>query len=218
MTLPEARTGTPAPEPTPARSPGVLHFGARPAQPPSAAARFTPRGQGDAPRLSADVSRSPESARSARAALAAALRQAGHLPPRLRQALALACENERPICTVGRLASLSGCDRRTLWNQWRTAVGREAPVRLEDFLHWQLLLRATALKEPALAWADVADRLGVHPHTVARLARQLTGRTLRELSACTEAGIAAEFERGFLPHLLGAEPDTPFEAPARRAS
>ena len=215
MTLPETRTGTPAPEPTPARSPGVLHFSARPAQPPS---RVTPRGAGEAPRLSSDASRAPEPARSVRAAQAAALRQAGHLPPRLRQALALACENERPICTVGRLASLSGCDRRTLWNQWRTAVGREAPVRLEDFLHWQLLLRAVTLKEPALAWADVADRLGVHPHTVARLARQLTGRSLRELSACTEAGIAAEFERGFLPHLLGAEPEAPLEAPTRRAS
>ncbi|HEU4456635.1 MAG TPA: hypothetical protein VFR81_26445 [Longimicrobium sp.] len=213
MTLHHSRTGTPANESTPANAPGVFRFATRPT-PPSAAARYAPR---DLPRpLAADPS---AAASGTRGALAAELRRSEHLPGRLRQALALACESERPICTVGKLAAMAGCDRRTLWNQWRNTVGREAPVRLEDFLHWQLLLRAMVIKEPTMAWADVADRLGVHPHTVARLARQLAGRTLRELNACSASTVAAEFEGGFLPQLFpNGREERAYEPPARRAS
>lgn len=217
MTLHHSRTGTPANESTPARSPDVFRFTSRPTPPSAAGQRFAPR---DLPRPSAaDALPQP----ATRGALAAEIRRSEHLPARLRQALALACDSERPICTVGKLATMAGCDRRTLWNQWRNTVGREAPVRLEDFLHWQLLLRAMTIKEPAMAWADVADRLGVHPHTVARLARQLAGRTLRELSACSASTVGAEFETGFLPHLFpnGREGDAvsrTYEPPARRAS
>ncbi len=217
MTLHHSRTGTPANESTPARTPDVFRFASRPMPPSAAGPRLAPR---ELSRPS-PVDASPQPA--SRGALAAELRRSEHLPARLRQALALACDSERPICTVGKLATMAGCDRRTLWNQWRNTVGREAPVRLEDFLHWQLLLRAMTIKEPTMAWADVADRLGVHPHTVARLARQLAGRTLRELSACSASTVGAEFETGFLPHLFpnGREGDSApraYETPARRAS
>jgi AraC-like DNA-binding protein len=218
VTFPHSRTGMPASDANQARLQGLLRFSSRPTTPPSAApSRFAPR---DVLRFPAGEGAPPAGGcAAARAAVAAELRRAEKLPVRLRQALAQACDNERPICTVGRLASMAGCDRRTLWNQWRNAVGREAPVRLEDFLHWQLLLRAVAMKQPDLAWADVADRLGVHPHTVARLARQLVGRTLRELSACSESTIATEFETKFLPHIFGAaDKDEEAAAPARRAS
>jgi len=218
VTLHHSRTGTPANESTPARAPGVFRFASRPTPPSAAGPRPAPR---DLPRTPAAVD--PSSQPATRGALAAELRRSEHLPARLRQALALACDSERPICTVGKLATMAGCDRRTLWNQWRNTVGREAPVRLEDFLHWQLLLRAMTIKEPAMAWADVADRLGVHPHTVARLARQLAGRTLRELNACSAATVAAEFESGFLTHLFPAGREDapvpqPYDPPARRAS
>ncbi|HEX2203066.1 MAG TPA: hypothetical protein VHG91_07200 [Longimicrobium sp.] len=135
--------------------------------------------------------------------LAAGLRAAPHIPPRLREALALAAEGERPIRTVEKLAGTAGCDRRTLWNQWKQAVGRDAPVRLQDFLHWLLLLRAAAGKGAGRPWAEVADEVGVHPHTLGRLARQLTGHTLRELSAGGAALVRGRFEAEVLPYLLG---------------
>lgn len=135
--------------------------------------------------------------------LAGALRAADHVPPKLREALARAAEGERPIRTVEKLAGTAGCDRRTLWNQWKQAVGRDAPVRLQDFLHWLLLLRATSGKGAGRPWAEVADEVGVHPHTLGRLARQLTGHTLRELSSGGAALVRARFEAEVLPYLLG---------------
>jgi hypothetical protein len=123
-----------------------------------------------------------------------ALRQSPHLPPRLREALALACDERRFIRTVEKLAAAAGCDRRTLWTHWKASVGADADLRLQDFLHWLLLLRAAHRKSPALAWADVADEIGIHAHTLSRLARQLTGLSLRELAAAGHAALARRFE------------------------
>ena len=138
------------------------------------------------------------------------LRAAEHVPQKLREALALACEGERPIRTVERLACAVGCDRRTLWNQWKQVVGRDEPLRLQDFLHWVLLLRAMSGKTAGRSWADVADDVGVHPHTLGRLARQLAGRTLRDLAAGGHAPVARRFEDEVLPVLLdGPRPRQP---------
>jgi hypothetical protein len=133
--------------------------------------------------------------------LADALRGAAHLPARLREALASACEYERPLRTVEKLAASAGCDRRTLWHQWKQAVDGGA-LRLQDFLHWLLLLRAAGRKTAGRPWSEVAEDVGVHPDTLGRLARQLTGRTLGQLSAGGQADVAAQFERRVLPSLL----------------
>jgi hypothetical protein len=137
-----------------------------------------------------------------RRAVGSELRAADHLPRKLREALALACEGEPPIRTVERLAVRVGCDRRTLWNQWKQSLGRDTELRLQDFLHWLLLLRAAGFKTAELSWADVADAVGVHPHTLGRLARQLTGRNLRDLGAGSPASVLARFEAEILPRLL----------------
>jgi AraC-like DNA-binding protein len=139
--------------------------------------------------------------------LATALREAPHLAPRLREALALACDERRGIRTVERLASVAGCDRRTLWTHWKGAVGADAELRLQDFIHWLLLLRATHRKTAELAWADVADEVGIHPHTLSRLARQLTGCSLRDLAASGHGVLARRFDAEVLSVVLrtGAE-------------
>src|SRR4051794_34544414 len=142
--------------------------------------------------------------------LAAALRQAPHLAPRLREALALACDERRGIRTVERLASVAGCDRRTLWTHWKAAVG--ADLRLQDFVHWLLLLRATHRKHGELAWADVADEIGIHPHTLSRLARQLTGCSLRDLAAGGHAELLRRFEREVLSLVLRTDGAGPQES------
>lgn len=141
--------------------------------------------------------------------LATALRQAAHLPPRLREALALACDERRGIRTVERLASVAGCDRRTLWTHWKAAVGAE--LRLQDFVHWLLLLRAAHRKHGELAWADVADEIGIHPHTLSRLARQLTGCSLRDLAAGGHAELVRRFEAEALSLVLRTDGAAPQE-------
>ena len=129
-----------------------------------------------------------------------AVRAAEHLPPRLREALARASNGGPPVRTVEKLAVLAGCDRRTLWNQWRHAF-TDGELRLEDYLHWLLLLRATARKTPDRSWGDVAEEVGVHPHTLGRLARQLAGRSLRDLAAGGQAAVVERFDEAVLRHL-----------------
>jgi len=153
--------------------------------------------------------RGPESKSPPRPALAlppslpASFRGARHLPPRLREALALACDGGRAIRTVEKLAAAAGCDRRTLWIHWKQSVGRHSELRLEDFLHWVLLLRAAQRKTDSRPWAAVAEELGIHPHTLGRLVRQLTGSSLRELSTRAEVTLPQVFETRVLPLVLG---------------
>lgn len=163
--------------------------------------RATPPAQA-APDMSRPARRPNHPQTSLPTGLSTALRQAGHLPPRLREALALACDERRSIRTVEKLAAAAGCDRRTLWTHWKSSVGPDAELRLQDFLHWLLLLRAAHRKMPALAWADVADEIGIHPHTLSRLARQLTGLSLRDLAAEGHAPLSRRFEAEVLSVVL----------------
>lgn len=114
--------------------------------------------------------------------LADPLEQAEHLPATLRTALAYACRSDVPVRSVKQLAAAVGSNRRTLWYQWCKATGGASELRLQDFLHWTLLLRALGRKTPDRTWAAVADDVGVHAHTLWRFARQLAGRTLPELA------------------------------------
>ena len=152
-------------------------------------------GQPPAPRPTAPAR--PRAIRSSHAispALAGSLRRAHHLPQRLRDALALACDAREPIRTVERLAAAAGCDRRTLWAHWKQSAGKRSPLRLQDFLHWLLLLRAAHRKSSERPWAQVAEEIGVHPHTLSRLTRQLTGFSLRELGMNGHAPLAERFQ------------------------
>ena len=133
---------------------------------------------------------------------AAALRAAA-LPAGLRAALVRVASAEHPVRTVAALAQASGCDRRTLWNQWRQTAAHPE-LRLQDFLHWILLLRAAGAKTPGRSWAAVADDLGVHPHTLARLAKQLVGRSLREIAAGGQSLVAERFGQRVMSKLVRA--------------
>lgn len=130
--------------------------------------------------------------------LAGAVERAPGIAPPLRRALAHACRSARPVTTVARLAAAAGCDRRTLWRQWRMAhVGRPARSLL-DVLHGLLLVRALAVRQgsgdaAAGGWHAVAEALGVHEHTLARSAHALTGEGLRELAARRAEDVLVEF-------------------------
>ncbi len=130
--------------------------------------------------------------------LVVALRRCASLSPRLRDALLQACAAPRPFRSVARLAAAAGCDRRTLWRDWRHAMGDSHPLRLEDVLHWLLLARAMEMKAPGRSWGDLAAAVAVHPQTLSRFARQFTRRSLRGVSADPAAASAA-LERALIP-------------------
>jgi hypothetical protein len=115
--------------------------------------------------------------------IAAQLESAHHLPNRLKHAMAHLFRSPNAITTVEELATSMGCDRRTLWRMWRSAVPDQAGIRLQDMLDWNVLLRATVLRMQCSSWVGIATRLSVHEHTLARAAKRLTSMTLRELAA-----------------------------------
>lgn len=115
--------------------------------------------------------------------VAAAFQRADGVPPPLRRALAFACRNARPVYTVSQLMGVAGCDRRTLWRYWRDASTAPAALSLQEVLDWLLLLRAAGRKTADVSWCAVAEELGVHEHTLGRLAYRLTRQTLREVAA-----------------------------------
>lgn len=133
--------------------------------------------------------------------LALPFEEAEQLPATLRKALAYACRSERPVCSVKQLAGAVGGNRSTLWHQWNKAVS-PSPLRLQDFLHWILLLRALGRKSPERTWAAVAEEVGVHPHTLGRFAKQLTGRTLPDLAPGGQMELARLFRERVLESLL----------------
>jgi hypothetical protein len=165
----------------------------------------------------AEASFSPRPNRAARngavpTGLSGNLRRAAHMPARLREALALAADDAQ-IRTVERLATAVRCDRRTLWAHWRKTFGRSHELRLQDFLHWLLLLRALRHKRAGTAWTRIADDVGVHPHTLSRLARQLTGQPLRSLAEQGHPAVLRHFETNVLPPLLTPRPRETASAP-----
>ena len=96
-----------------------------------------------------------------------------------------------------KLAAVAGCDRRTLWQHWR-GVADGSDLRLQDVLHWFLLLRAATLKTPSRSWATVADELGMHAQTLGRISQQLSGLTLREVAVQRQGELVQRFERDVL--------------------
>lgn len=128
-----------------------------------------------------------------------------HLPPKLREALFHACQSEKPIRSVNKLADAVDRDRSALSRQWRKAVGAGSSLRLEDVVDWLLLLRAAGRKVPNRSWPTTAYELGTHEHTFARNAQRLAGLTLRGLEAGGWPVIAGLFTERVLYHLLENE-------------
>lgn len=115
------------------------------------------------------------------------------ISPTLRRSLVYACRADQPICTVAELARAVRRDRSTLWHHWQKAVGRQATARLEDYLDWILLLRAISARGPERPWSCVADELGVHEHTLGRIAKRLTASTLTQLAAEGQTRLTIRF-------------------------
>jgi len=136
--------------------------------------------------------------------LAAELEEAHHLAPTLRSALAAACRSDPPVRSVGELAARAGCHRRTLNHHWSRGLPAGMALRLEDFLGWLLLVRASQLRART-GWTEVAGALGVHEHTLARLAKRLAGATLREAARSGPDGIARAMELRLAPMLARRE-------------
>jgi hypothetical protein len=127
---------------------------------------------------------------------------ADHLPVQLRTGLIHVLRSLTPVRSISEVASAVGCHRRTLWYQWRSVVRGEPPLRLEDFMHWVLLLRAVARKQVRRGWREAASATGIHEHTLARLARQHTGLCLRRLAAIQPHRVAEAFQSQVLRRVL----------------
>ena len=137
--------------------------------------------------------------------VASALEHAHRLAPRLRSALVFACCSDAPVRTEAELAQTAGCHRRTLWYHWQRALAGHSPsLRLEDFLDWLIVLRAAGRKTSDRGWRHVAEGLGVHEHTLARLAKHLVGVSLGELGIVDRRMLVARFSEQVLDPLLGA--------------
>lgn len=144
--------------------------------------------------------------------MASSFEEAKRLPPKLRAALVHAFRSDEPISSVSGLAALVGCDRRTLWRYWRKGFGNPPPLQPTDFVDWLLLLRAAGLKVPGRKWAAVAAELGIHEHTIARVARRLAGMTLRDLAGGGMPFIARLFAHNVLRPLLTPTASGPLRA------
>jgi hypothetical protein len=119
--------------------------------------------------------------------VAAAVQRAPGLPPRLREALLVACRADPAPRTVASLARAVGCDRTTLSRQWRAGHASRR-MRLQDFLDWLLLVRATEARLAGLKWEAAAERVGVHLRSLTRTVRRLTGGGLSGLATEPGAG------------------------------
>lgn len=135
------------------------------------------------------------------ARVARALRDAEHLAPKLRAALVYACTAAEPVRSTSRLAASVPCDRRTLWYHWRKAVGPGESPRLEDFLDWLLLLRASAGKGRDRSWRAVAEELGVHEQTLSAIAKRLGGDSLGAVASRDAGRLPERFEEAVVSRL-----------------
>lgn len=157
--------------------------------------------------LSTAVQRARSSAAGLLRSLSPTFEEADHLPRLLRRSLTFACQSEQPVRSVKQLAAMLACDRRTLSEQWGESL-RESKIRLQDFIHWLLLLRALACKRPDQSWERVAVEVGVHPQSLGRWARRLARGSLPELAERGSQDVGRVFcSEVIVPILGGNQPD-----------
>lgn len=134
--------------------------------------------------------------------LAAVLGSAQHLPRTLRAALVFACVARRPVYSVADLAASVHCNRTTLCLQWRKTLGEECTLRLVDFLALILLTHSGRRRSMGQKTAAIAADLGVHEHTLRRLAKRWGGSTSRRKTEHQQTTITGVFEKFVHTHLL----------------
>jgi len=131
-----------------------------------------------------------------------------HLPTVLRHVLAYTCRSPAPIRSLAMLTRETRYAKSTLEYQWRAACRKAAwEGRLEDFFDWLLLLHALRMKAPRVTWSYVATSLGVHEHTLTRLAHRLMGHSLAAATAIGPAKAWEAFRERFLNRLAGISPN-----------
>lgn len=130
---------------------------------------------------------------------AAAAKEADHLSPTLRRALALALTATPPVLQVRVLARETGCSYWELWSDWRDAVpDGSGDVGIKDLLSRILLARAAVRRTDDRSWEEVGRSLGVSPRTLWRTARRVSGRSLDEASA-DPSRLVAQVREALLP-------------------
>lgn len=124
----------------------------------------------------------------------------GIAPAALREGLAAAVRNPKPPRRVDELASLFCCDRSTLWKHCRSAFPG-ATLQPGHFVDWVLLIHGVASKRPGRKWCAVADSLGIHEHTLRRLAKRHTGLRLADLEEDGQQILIDQFQEHVLQPL-----------------
>jgi hypothetical protein len=132
------------------------------------------------------------------------VRDAHHLPVRLRIAVAHACHSSNPVKEVADLADRVGCDRSTLTRQWQRVTQPGDAMRLDEVLSWLVLLRAVARRPPGRKWASVAAEVGTSERTLARVARQHVGLSLGALTSLDFAALTSAFELRVVSRMVGS--------------
>jgi len=111
---------------------------------------------------------------------AARFQDAEELPSMLRQALTLACRTEQPIRGVGALAEAVGCDRRTLWRQWRQVT---STADIKELLGWFQLIQGVAAKTQGKTQQAVARELGISLRSLGPIAKRMADVPFGQLAS-----------------------------------
>lgn len=90
-----------------------------------------------------------------------------------------------PPRTVTELGQACQMARTSLWRVFRRASPQD--VQLQHLVDLTVLTRAVALYGTQGKWAPVGERLGLHPYSLGRVARRITGRSLPEVAAAGPA-------------------------------
>lgn len=124
------------------------------------------------------------------------------LQPVARRALIAVARVSPPVTSVAALAAMMGVSRSALWRAWHEPRGATR-CRLEDLLDWLLLVEAVGRKTAAVTWADVSAQVGVHEHTIARIAPRLHGHSVNDLVALPDLILSHIAVRAQLGRFLG---------------
>lgn len=136
--------------------------------------------------------------------LAVAVARSPTMPAPLKTALSAAITHTPPIRSVVELVAVTGQNRRTVWYNWRRRTGSSA-LRLEDLVDWLLLLRASIAHSRGASWTAAAHELGVHRHTLARLAERHLGEPLHEFGPETHTRLRWMFFQKVVRPLLARQ-------------
>lgn len=127
--------------------------------------------------------------------VAATVRSLPGLAPLLRDALLYVATSQEVVSSIKQVAVLMRCSRGTLWHHWTRAARADAPMRLEDYLDWMILIRAVVCKQSGATWGAVARRLGVREQTLARTFRRLAGEKPSPVTSAVSKQVAVQFHQ-----------------------